>query len=128
MIPASDEGPDKANALRPAALEQLDLGPGQWMIARGSRTEFFTIGALARALNRKPVTLRKLEAVGQLPKSGWQDALVRGKGKRRLYTRAQIEAAVRIAAEEGILVKTRRPVSKTRFSDRLIKAWKELGD
>jgi hypothetical protein len=128
MIPASDEGPDKTNALQPAAPEQLDLGPGQWMIARGTLTEFFTIGALARALNRKPVTLRKLEAVGQLPKSGWQDARVRGKGKRRLYTRAQIEAAVRIAAEEGILVETWRPVSKTRFRDRLIKAWKELGD
>jgi hypothetical protein len=128
MIPVSDEGPDKTNALQPAAPGQLDLGPGQWMIARGSRTEFFAIGALARALNRKPVTLRKWEAAGQLPKSGWQDARVRGRGKRRLYTRAQIEAAVRIAAEEGILVETRRAVSKTRFGDRLIKAWKELGD
>jgi hypothetical protein len=103
MIPASDEGPDKTNALQPATPGQLDLGPGQWMIARGSRTEFFAIGALARALNRKPVTLRKLEAAGQLPKSDWQDARVRGKDKRRLYARAQIEAAVRIAGEEGIL-------------------------
>ena len=88
IIPASDEGPDKTNAFRPAALERLDLGPGQCMIARGNPTEFFTIGGLARGLNRKPVTLRKLEAVGQRPKSGWQDARVRGKGKRRLYTRA----------------------------------------
>ena len=64
MIPASDEGPDKTNALQPATPGQLDLGPGQWMITRGSHTEFFTIGALARALNRKPVTLRKW---GNLP-------------------------------------------------------------
>ena len=108
--------------------ERLDLVSGQWMIARGTRTEFFTIGALARALSRKPVTLRQWEAAGQLPKSGWQDARIRGKGKRRLYTRAQAEAAIRIAAEEGILVETWRGVSKTRFRDRLIKAWKELGD
>jgi hypothetical protein len=126
MIPASDERPDKTNALQPATPEQLDLGPGQWMIGRGTLTELYTIGALARALNRKPVTLRKWEAAGQLPRSGWQDARVQGKGKRRLYTRAQIEAAVRIAAEEGILVETSRAVSKTRFRDRLIKAWKNL--
>ena len=128
MIPASDEGPDETDALQPAAPEQLDLGPGQWMIARGILTEFFTIGGLVRTLNRKPVTLRKLEAVGQLSKSGWQNARARGKGKRRLYTRAQVEAAVGIAAKGGILVETWRAVSKARFRDRLIKAWKELGD
>jgi hypothetical protein len=128
MILASGEGADKTNAFQQAALEQLDLGPGQWMIARGTPTEFFTIGALARALNRKPVTLRKLEAVGQLPKSGRRDARVQGKGKRRLYTRAQIDDAVRIAADEGILVETWRPTSKTRFGDRLIEAWQVLGD
>jgi hypothetical protein len=129
MIPARDEGRDKTNALQPATPEQLDLGPGQWMIARGNPTEFFTIGALARALNWKPITLRKLQAVGQLPKSGWQAARV---GERASddsipgpRSRPPSGSPLR---KEGILVETWRAVSKTGFRDRLIKAWKELGD
>jgi hypothetical protein len=57
----------------------------------GKDVEFFTLGQLATALGRSPVTLRKWERDGTLPKATFvapnpkQDA----RAKRRLYTRAQ---------------------------------------
>ena len=115
-----------ARKLKPDTEPELDFGPGQFLTVGGVQTEFFTIGVLARALNRKPTTIRPLEAEGQLPRPGWREPRVRGKGKQRLYTRPQIEAAVRIAAEEGILTETWRAVSKTNFRARVAAAWEEL--
>lgn len=93
----------------------------------GERTPFYRIGDLARALNRRPVTIRKWQAKGYIPLSRFNlPADILG-GRIRLYTRDQIEAARQIAREEGILDDTARSITRTRFSARVFAAWKELG-
>lgn len=64
----------------------------------GVETEFFQIGALAMALKRKPVSMRKWESEGIIPKANFRTPTPRGTnvpGKavkgRRLYSRQQIE-------------------------------------
>lgn len=79
------------------------------MILRGKRVEFFTIGQVARAINRKSVTLRSWEADGTLPPSGYVKPSHDPRGKRRLYTRAQAEGIIRIVTELGLLDVSKRP-------------------
>jgi hypothetical protein len=96
---------------------------------RGQDTEFFTIGQLAFALERKPVTLRKWEADGVLPKATFlaPNPKKDHRAKRRLYSRAQAEGIVRIAAEEGLIDEARRVlVSQTHFTERVTDLFKEL--
>jgi hypothetical protein len=117
--------PADAEAVKPYdPAEPLELGTGRTLLVKGEPVEFFTIGVLARALNRKPVTVRKWENEGTLPKAGYRDPRVRGKGKQRLYSRPQIEVAVRIAYDEGILTDIHKQVSKTKFTERVYKAWR----
>lgn len=85
-------------------------------------TEFFTTGQLARALGREPVTIRKWEREGIIPLATFQ---VPGKnndprGRRRLYSRAQVEGIVQIAAEEGMFTHRRKPLSQTQFKTRVL--------
>jgi hypothetical protein len=79
------------------------------MKVKGVEREFFEIGALAAALGRKTVTIRKWEAERLIPRPRYrkkppqvQDARkmpLPGKTLqgRRLYTRAQIEAVIAAA-------------------------------
>lgn len=84
-----------------------------------SGRSYYSIGSLARALNRSPVCMRKWEANGTLPMP-----TLAAKGKRalggqvRLYTREQIEGLRLIAAEEGILAETWHAVKHTNFRER----------
>jgi len=80
----------------------------------------YPIGALAEALERRPVTIRTWEQNRWLPETP-----VRGKqqhrGRRRLYTRSMIEGLLQIAQEEGLMVSpgTRPPkMEDTRFTQR----------
>jgi hypothetical protein len=84
---------------------QWELGEGKKMQANGKEYEFFTIGDLARLLNRKPVTIRKWEAEGVIPKAVYimPSKIKDTRGIRRLYSRQQIEGLVVIAREEGVL-------------------------
>lgn len=77
----------------------LDIG--------GRRVEFFHIGALARALNRRPNTMRKWLTHGVIPPARFRTRGATVKGSKRLWTRAQIEGIVAIADEEGVLVPSR---------------------
>jgi len=71
---------------------------------RGKDTEFFTIGHLAKALGgRSAITLRKWETEGILPKSPYVKPSEDPRGRRRMYTRQQVEGLVIIAREEGVL-------------------------
>lgn len=92
----------------------------------GELREFFGIGAVAKALGRSPITLRKWEAEGIIPPAGFRITGKTSNGNRRLYTRAQVEGMVRIADEEGILEHEGRGVhiSTTKFTARV----KELFD
>lgn len=84
----------------------------------GRATEFFTIGAVARALKREVVTLRKWEQKGYLPKPRYRSP---GKGIKqdRLYTREQVEGLLRIAREENLLdPKKKMRINQTNFPAR----------
>ena len=92
---------------------------------RGKEVEFFTIGQLAAALNRTPSAIRKWEELGIIPVAQYYTPSADFRGKRRLWTKAQAEGLVRIAAEEGILDETWKPISKTKFTERAMKLWQE---
>jgi hypothetical protein len=70
-------------------------------IVRGEKMAFYTIGELAKALNRKPVTLRQWEARGYIPTPTFRTPPPEGTqipGKtvkgRRLYSRKQVELLI----------------------------------
>lgn len=79
------------------------LGAGTVMVLRGREVEFYTIGQVARAINRKSSTLRMWEHKGILPPSGYQKPSKDPRGVRRLYTRAQAEGIIRLAKATGIM-------------------------
>ena len=86
----------------------------------GREVTFYPIGALADALGYKPTTIHKWERMGWLPKTKLRGA-VQGNmgGRRRLYTREQIETIVRIAGEEGLLDNPNLPMKSTNFPQRV---------
>lgn len=71
----------------------------------GEDLEMFSVGELARALERKPVTIRMWESQGWIPKANYRTPTPRGEqvpGKavkgRRLYSKEQILLLVRAVA------------------------------
>jgi hypothetical protein len=113
----------------PKTEADWDAKPRKYVVG-GVEMEFFTVGDLAKALGRQPVTMRKWEREGVMPKSTYQ---VPGKnddprGRRRLYSRAQIEGIVRIAQEEGVLVSHQKPIKDTQFTARVIDLFKRLAE
>ena len=93
----------------------------------GVDTEFFTVGQLGLALGgRKPVTIRKWERTGVIPKPTFRKPSDDPRGQRRLYTRAQVEGMQKIAEEEGVLFAHARPITQTKFTERVIALFKEL--
>uniref|UniRef100_A0AAU3I9L1 HTH merR-type domain-containing protein n=1 Tax=Streptomyces sp. NBC_01393 TaxID=2903851 RepID=A0AAU3I9L1_9ACTN len=115
-------------AAQPAAdTGAWDAKPRTYVVS-GVSTEFFTVGDLAAALGRRPVTIRKWERDGIIPKSTYQSPGKDGdvRGRRRLYTRPQVEGMVRIAYEEGVLVSHQKPIKGTAFTERVIALFKAL--
>ena len=77
--------------------------------------EFFTIGALARALNRAPNTMRDWERLGIIPR-GYESNPDSRNGRRRLYTREQILMLRQLAADCSVLHDLRAVVRGSEFS------------
>lgn len=107
-----------------------DWPQGRILTISGVEVECFTTGQLGQLLGgRKAVTMRAWEANGILPKSGY---FLPGKGgdvrgRRRYYTRAQVEGVLDIARDEGVLYpSTKISVSKTRFTQRVQDLFVEL--
>lgn len=99
----------------------------------GHAREFFTIGHLATALGRSPVTIRSWENKGVLPKSPFRSpspktsAIQGGKPKgKRLWTRSQIEGLLSIAAEEGCIVDEKQSPPTTNFTLRATDLFLEI--
>ncbi|AZM47783.1 hypothetical protein DMB38_20110 [Streptomyces sp. WAC 06738] len=84
----------------------------------GYYREFFATSHLATALGRSPKTLYKWETIGLFPGATWIYNSESKNGRRRLYTRRQIEGVIAIAYEEGVLSGTKRFISHTNFPDR----------
>lgn len=83
-----------------SGTEQAWDADPKMLLVNGVEVEFFTVGALAMALNREVVTVRSWERKGYLPKAPFRSA---GKRQNRLYTRAHIEGIRRIAMHAGLL-------------------------
>lgn len=92
----------------------------------GVDREFFTIGHLAQALNRRPVTIRAWEREGVIPKATIRKPSDDARGVRRLYTREQVEGLVQIAGEEGLLKGDYRSIQNTEFTQRAFELFREL--
>jgi hypothetical protein len=108
--------------------EPLDLGKPWVLEVAGYDVEFYPIGVLARALNRSPVTIRAWEKGGILPTSWAKTGKDKDpRGRRRLYTRKQIEGVVQIAREEGVLdPHPRCNITATDFTRRVSALFKQL--
>jgi DNA-binding transcriptional MerR regulator len=87
--------------------------------------ELFTISQVAFYLNRRPVTIRKWEEKGFIPKATFAKPGVNKdpRGRRRLYSRDQVVALVTIADAEGILHNPHAQITKTQFK---AKVWAEF--
>jgi hypothetical protein len=103
---------------------------GRILTISGYEVECFTTGQLADLLgHRRAVTIRAWEANGTLPKSGYyvpgKDGDVRG--RRRYYTRRQVEGVLDIARQEGVLYpSTRISISRTNFTKRVTELFLDL--
>ncbi len=64
---------------------------------------YVRIGALARALNRSTVTVRRWERIGLLPPARQRSVSHSVRGERRLYTRHEVQALRRAARCTGVL-------------------------
>lgn len=100
-------------------------------VHNGITREFFTIGHLADAFGRSPVTIRSWESKGVMPNTPYRSPRPRGEalpGKkskgRRLWTRSQIEGMLRIAREEGVILNGKPPSKQ--FSQRVAALFREL--
>lgn len=125
------------------ALEEEEPDPDAWDAkplvydVDGQACEFFTIGQLAQALGRSPVTVRRWERLGVIPVANFRSPTRTVAQKaRRLYLRLQVEWIVYIAREEGLMEdrvsKQGNPVpppniAETNFTARLIAKWQEMG-
>jgi hypothetical protein len=87
--------------------------------------EFFGIGHLSEALGRAPKTLYKWEEKGFLPAATFVLNGTSKNGRRRLYTRAQIEGLISIARDTGILTGNARFIGQTSFPSRSAQLFRE---
>lgn len=108
---------------KPEIVEDSWEDRPQYFLVKGVETEFFPIGALAQALNKKPVTIRRWIREEVIPDAKFRSPKregTRGNAGVRLWTRAQIEGIVRIAKEEGVFLDAHKSRSP-RFKQ---KVWK----
>jgi hypothetical protein len=108
---------------------RLDQMGKMYPIPGGSEKQLFSITELASLLNRKPVTIRKWETDEVIPKATYvrpgrnKDP----RGRRRLYSRDQVEGILRIAGEEGLLdPTTKKSIAKTQFTSKVFRLFREL--
>jgi hypothetical protein len=107
------------------AGQDLPLASGTVYLLNGRDVELFTIGQLAAVLNRSATTLRRWEADGTLPRSGYTKPSKDPRGRRRLYSRAQIEGIYAIAKDEGVL-ENGSTLKGTQFANRVLALFQEL--
>lgn len=91
----------------------------------GPEREFFTIGALADALHRTPMTIRRWEREGVIPRARFFTQASTPNGRFRLYTRAQIEGLLALAKELHI-TDTMKKVSMGDFPVRAFELFRGL--
>lgn len=113
-----------------AKVTEIDLGKPKQLRVGSEIVDFYTVGTLALALNRKTVTMRKWEDEGVIPKAQYILPSQDPRGQRRLYTKDQILGLRELARQEGILYPSDggkwAAVEQTKFRERSAQLWKEL--
>lgn len=101
---------------------------GKTFTIGGKSIELFTISQLAYYLNRKPVTIRKWEEKGVIPKATYAKPGANNdpRGRRRLYSREQVLVIVFAARDEGILDNPHAQISQTNFKTKVWTGFREL--
>ena len=97
---------------------------------KGVETEVFTIGALAKALEKQIVTIRLWEKKGYLPSAPYRLRSKSLNGKKvmgnRVYTRALIEIAIEEFARRGLLGSARVEWNQHEdLTEAIVGRWKE---
>ena len=119
---------DQANQPDPEPdPDRWDARPRVLMVGGVSR-EFFTVGQLARALMRKPVTIRKWEREKVVPAATFRLPSEDPRGVRRLYSREQVEGLALIATQEGLMQGDFRPIRETDFTRRAYALFRRLAE
>jgi hypothetical protein len=93
------------------ARRNTDLGkdpawaanPQRRIIVDGLELELYPIGAVAKALGRSSRTIRRWETRGLIPPPLYERRSRNPHGRRRLYTRQEIEGLIVIAEWHGVL-------------------------
>lgn len=108
--------------------DPLEGRKGKTFEINHKKVELFTISDVAELLNRKPVTIRKWEEKGVIPKATYSKpgANKDPRGRRRLYSREQVVALIQIAEAEGILHNPNAQISKTNFKQKVLAEFKRL--
>jgi hypothetical protein len=112
--------------------ENWDSKPYIKTLPSGKDIEMYTIGALAGALGRPIITIRKWIREGNLPPSPYRLPTKKNKhGEdhkgRRLYTRAMIDTAVNVFKSNGLMDTKRIDWSQHRLvPQELNEAWLKL--
>lgn len=108
--------------------DQARTWPRKYVV-NGHEMELFPIGALARAINRRPRTIHAWEYKGWFPAP-----LLRSPRKakdgipgQRLYSRAFIEGVIEIANDEGIIDEWSANICATDFVERVFELFEETG-
>jgi hypothetical protein len=109
-----------------------DAKPHIKTLPNGKDIEMFTVGALAEALGRPFITLRKWNEKGYLPTPPYRLPTIKNvngedhKG-RRLYSRAMIEATVALFAQFGVLHVNRIDWSThQQLTEEIAEAWRKI--
>lgn len=101
-------------------------------LPNGNPVQMYTIGSLAKALNRSVKTIRAWIDWGYFPPSPYRmPSVTSKKGKvyagRRLYSKKMVEATVELFASAGILLPNRVDWSLHRdLYDKLADAWEKI--
>lgn len=111
----------------PGLRDPLEGRHGKTFTIGGREIELFTISQVAFYLGRKPGTIRKWEHENVIPKATYVKPGVGGdvRGRRRLYSRAQVEALIRIATEEN-LMGTHVKVGRTQFTTKVFSEFRKI--
>lgn len=97
-FPGKTPPKNRPNSKRTLGEEHLNGAKGKEYIINGTAVTLYTVGQVAKALNRKPVTIRMWELNGWIPKANYRSPAPKSetiKGKtpkgRRLYSQSQVE-------------------------------------
>lgn len=132
--PGSKRKRREAKLVKPVLRPEIDGwdSASQVRHVQGKDIEFFTIGALSKAVGRPIITLRKWMKEGHLPLSPYRlPATVDKHGKkregRRLYSRPMIEAVIQIFEQAGIHGADRiNWAANEKVTDAIAKKWLQI--